>query len=352
MAEPNQQRLIPWATTLFIWAVGITLVLRFFGPIMQVFLLLLGSAAIAAALRPIERWIPGRRWARGAFIGSLFWILIAGVLLLIGWQLKSPIQQQVEQWPQIEQSLNDSLSRVSQWLNMDDPLTVETVTTQAARWLLGGDGSSNRLASLADGVSGLVLAILMLVFGSVFLLAMKADELVAPLSARLPADRVTAARDSLWWLEPKLRWWLLGNLLSVVVTAVTTYIGLALIGMRFALPVALMLGLSQVVPTLGPSAATIVALLLAATQGASIFIAVAILVAIVMTLESNVMMPLIMKRAVHMSPVVSLFTVVLWARLLGPLGLLLAIPLNLVLWSFFIHFVPTRAEAARNGHRE
>jgi predicted PurR-regulated permease PerM len=67
--------------------------------------------------------------------------------------------------------------------------------------------------------------------------------------------------------------------------------------------------------------------------------------------ESNLVVPLVMRQVVHMPPVVTLFTIVLWAKALGPPGLLLAVPINLAVWTFVRHFVYGRKELrqARRG---
>ena len=61
--------------------------------------------------------------------------------------------------------------------------------------------------------------------------------------------------------------------------------------------------------------------------------------AIIQVLEPYVLVPIVMRKAVRIPPVVTVFTVVLWARILGPMGLLLAIPINITLWSFISNFV-------------
>ena len=60
---------------------------------------------------------------------------------------------------------------------------------------------------------------------------------------------------------------------------------------------------------------------------------------VVQGLESNVLIPIVMKRAVDIPPAVSLFTLILWGKILGVSGLLLAIPIDLVIWNLLKHFV-------------
>jgi predicted PurR-regulated permease PerM len=55
--------------------------------------------------------------------------------------------------------------------------------------------------------------------------------------------------------------------------------------------------------------------------------------------EDYIVLPLIMRNAVRIAPVVTLFTVVLWGEIFGVPGLMLAIPINLTLWHAAKHFI-------------
>jgi predicted PurR-regulated permease PerM len=88
----------------------------------------------------------------------------------------------------------------------------------------------------------------------------------------------------------------------------------------------------------------LVALLVAATEGGAIVVKVLVVWAIVQTLESYVLQPVVMKRAVRIPPLVTLFSVVFWGKVFGLGGLLLAIPLDLVVWSFASHLLGPSVE--------
>ena len=79
--------------------------------------------------------------------------------------------------------------------------------------------------------------------------------------------------------------------------------------------------------------------LVAATQGSDTVLKVVLVWLVVQTLESYVVTPLVMKKAVAVPPLVTLFSVVFWGKLFGVAGLLLAIPLDLVIWSFARHLL-------------
>src|SRR5690606_10025174 len=126
--------------------------------------------------------------------------------------------------------------------------------------------------------------------------------------------------------------WLGGTLAAMTVVGIGTWIGYGVVGLRSAGPVAILAGLAEIVPNFGPLFAFLVALLFAAAQGKGVVIGVIIVYVILQGLESYVLQPLVMRRAVHMPPVVTLFTIVFWSMVFGAAGLVLAIPINLVIW--------------------
>src|SRR5690606_18560946 len=85
-----------------------------------------------------------------------------------------------------------------------------------------------------------------------------------------------------------------------------------------------------------------VATMFALTQGTSTAIGVAVVYLVIQGIESYALVPIVMKRAVMIPPVVTLFTVVLWGKVFGAAGLFLAIPLDLLVWSFADRFLRQR----------
>ena len=150
-----------------------------------------------------------------------------------------------------------------------------------------------------------------------------------------------------------LRWWLLGTMISGVVVGTLNVIGYTIIGLEFAVPLAILAGLAEFIPYFGPVAAGVLALMIAATQDTTQVIGVVVIYAIVQTLEANLLVPLVMRQALHMPPLVTLFSVVLWGRVFGPAGLLLAIPINLTIWTmidrFYIRAGQLRDPPAHHG---
>ena len=129
--------------------------------------------------------------------------------------------------------------------------------------------------------------------------------------------------------------WLRGQLLLGVVVGVATFVGLELLGIfvdpvftRFAVFLAIIAGVLELVPIIGPIIAAIPALILGATGGLDAAIAVLLLYLLVQQLENNFLVPKIQGDAVDLHPSAVLFVIVLGGALGGLLGAILAIPVT------------------------
>ncbi|MBI2033407.1 MAG: AI-2E family transporter [Candidatus Levybacteria bacterium] len=132
-------------------------------------------------------------------------------------------------------------------------------------------------------------------------------------------------------IELKLGAWVRGQTLLSFAVGTVTWITLTLLGIDFALPLALFAGILEIVPTIGPILSAVPALIVAfAISPTLMFVVVAAYIAIQM-LENNILVPKIMEKAVGLNPIVVITSVAIGASMLGVLGALLAIPFLSVL---------------------
>lgn len=332
-----------WAyplVTLFVWAVVIGLVLYFFDAFKIVLMGFLAAAVVASLLKPLLSWMPGSRPTRGAILGILSILSIAGVLALLTWALASPVKEAISSIPELRQTLDDALANLSRQVPMIPTLDTATLLQGITEQF----GWSSMVSWASAVISGAVLALVFILFGPLYLLAERPGTLSRPVQSFLPARRHIPFARALTELEPRLRWYALGQLMSMTIVGALSYAGYSIVGLRFALALAFIAALAELVPTFGPITAALVALAVASTQGMWQIGGVLIVYAIIQTLESYVILPLVMKRAAHIPPIVTLFTVIFWGKVLGPAGLVLALPIDLVIYTFADNFLRRRPE--------
>lgn len=138
-------------------------------------------------------------------------------------------------------------------------------------------------------------------------------------------------KDLIDAIEYKLGAWLRGQVILSVIVAVAVYIGLTLLGVEFALPLAIIAGLFEIVPIIGPIIAGIPAALIALSVSPLLAIFVVVLYIVIQQLEGNVVVPQVMKRAVGLNPLFVIIAITIGGRLLGIVGALLAVPIAVVI---------------------
>lgn len=130
-------------------------------------------------------------------------------------------------------------------------------------------------------------------------------------------------------MEARMQAWLWGQLILMISIGVTTYIGLLLLGVKYPLPLAVLAGLLEVVPIIGPIISAIPAFLVTASQSWVGGMMVIGLYFIIQQVENQVLVPVIMRRAVGLSPIITLAALIIGGKLAGIMGVLLAVPITL-----------------------
>jgi predicted PurR-regulated permease PerM len=113
----------------------------------------------------------------------------------------------------------------------------------------------------------------------------------------------------------------------MVVVGVLFAGALTMIGVPSALVLGLIAALAEFIPLVGPVIATIPAVLDSLTMGFTTVAWVVLAFVVIQQIESNLLVPFVQRRTVHLAPVVALFSTVVFGVLFGVLGLLFAVPL-------------------------
>ncbi len=133
-------------------------------------------------------------------------------------------------------------------------------------------------------------------------------------------------------IEDQLGGWIRGQLLLMTIIGIVVYIGLTLLHVPFALPLAVIAGLLEVVPNIGPTISALPSIIVVlATTGNILFaISVAALYFIVQQLENTLIVPFVMKRVVGLPPLLTMSALLIGGRLAGVVGILFAVPFVLI----------------------
>ncbi len=150
----------------------------------------------------------------------------------------------------------------------------------------------------------------------------------AELLQLVPPRNRPLASDILSELAATLRAWLGGQLMAMAVLGVFTWIGLEILRVPYALAFGVFTGLAVLVPFFGGLFSTILPALYVLPAGGGLYaLAVLLLGVVVHVVEANVVAPKVFERQVRLPPVWTLLSVLIALKLLGPIGMIVAVPI-------------------------
>lgn len=135
--------------------------------------------------------------------------------------------------------------------------------------------------------------------------------------------------------QKKIGLWMQGQLLLSAIVGVLTYLGLMIIGVPYALLLAVTAGLAEIIPIFGGLVAGLLAITVAYTHGGvPLALIVAGLYIVINQFESNLIYPLIVKKVVGVPPLLVIVALIAGHTLFGLIGILLSVPAAAVLLEF------------------
>ncbi len=132
-------------------------------------------------------------------------------------------------------------------------------------------------------------------------------------------------------LEARLGSWVNAEFFLMTIIGLMSYVGYLILGLKYAVPLAIFAGLLEAVPSIGPTVATVLAALVGFTVSPLTGMLAIVVGIIIQQLENNIIVPRIMKQSVGFNPLVTILLIAAGAKLGGVIGAILALPLFLTI---------------------
>jgi predicted PurR-regulated permease PerM len=254
-------------------------------------------------------------------------IVVIGLILLaagFGWLLASRLAAQVGE---LSQKLPQSLEQVHKYLSHYAWGRLLLQEAPKAATTLAGIGRFSQVTGLISGVAGFVISVVVIIFVGIFGAA-EPELYRNGIIHLVPPPHRRRARQALDALAFNLRWWLVGQIVLMIMMWITTTLGLWLLGVPLALTLGAITGMLELVPYVGPWISAIPAALMALLVSPWHLVMTLGLYLCLHILEGYVLVPLVQRRAVLLPPALTLVMQVLLGDLLGFIGLFVAAPLT------------------------
>lgn len=294
---------------------AVVLLLWLLYTIRDVVWLFLMAIVIAAALNPLIRWV--RRYAHFSptlIVGSVYAIFFSLVGLLL-WAIVPVLS---EQFAGLMRQLPVLLTAIVPLAGSD-----ATVAADVSNKILALVG--NPFSTTMDVLGGVIS--LIAVLSMAFYMSLQEDGITKALMTITPTCYQNYVSDLSGRIQENFGRWMAGQLMTMFFVGVLYYIALTALGVPYALVLALIGGLLEIVPYFGPIFSAIPAVILGFSVSPLIGVLAALAYWAVNLIENYFLVPKIMNRAVGLHPVFVILALLIGMQIAGVIGVLLAVPI-------------------------
>lgn len=308
-----------------LFAAFVYLSIRFIDAIAGI-ILIFGIILLATLiLNPIVTWLE-RHKAPRAFSSFVLALLALAAIVLTVWLVIPPL---VTQFWDLASNVPNYLTRLRDWLGREfpglarqTPTSTDVIIEQAIERIvpvLGG------LTGYALSFVNLLASVFIILISTIFALS-NPRPVVQGFLAMFPTDQRQRIVDTVQEISIQMRAWALGTIINMLIIFVLTWVALALIGIDGAFLFAVIAGVLEVVPYVGPIVAGALPTLVALGQDPMLAVWVVIAFVVIQQAESQLVIPLVMSGQLQQHPLSIIFFVLVMGGLFGLIGIFLAVP--------------------------
>jgi len=248
-------------------------------------------------------------------------LAIAGVVLIA-------VPAVSQQFEQLSEALPQRIAELRE--RMENSSTVSAINRNLPDLTKMMPSGGGRLTKFFSSTFEAVSSLVFIIFTGIF--AAASPRLYRGMVVKMFSPRLRERADeTINRVICTLKYWLLGQSVSMLAVGIITGVALAIAGIPFALTLAIVAGVFEFIPFIGPLMAAIPAVLLAFAGGTEKVLIVLAIFAVIQFTEGNILQPVVQKRAVDLPPVVTLVALLVFGSAFGLLGMFVATPLAAVI---------------------
>ncbi|MBT4384316.1 AI-2E family transporter [Candidatus Peregrinibacteria bacterium] len=326
---------------------ALVILANFLGDITDIILVFFVSILFAAALDPTVDSLEKYKIPRALSVIGIF-IIIIGLIVFFISQLVPLVASQIIELAKNLNTIVVDLSNGESALPFADklePLMQNFLTEVDQEQIVDQlKNSLETLGSQLEGIAGNTLGTIKNLFNGIinFLLVLVLTFFIVVdergvddfFISLFPSKHGKYIVEKMEAVKHKVGFWLRGQVILMIVMFVITWIGFMIIGVDYALTLAMLAGIAEIIPIVGPIIAGVPAGLVAFNESYWLVLWVIGFILVVQQIEANVIVPLVMKKAVGLSPIIIILSMMIGFKSIGVLGAIIAIPVATTLSIF------------------
>lgn len=299
---------------------------------------------------PVIDWLEKKKWKRGWAIALLYVVIIGLIILLFSFVIPAVKDQIVSlfktfpgYWDQITQKFNE-FSQSSLFDQLKDKLSTnmsDIMKTLSEKGTSVLNSAITSVGSIVGTVTEVVLAIVTTPL-VLFYLLKDGKKLPDFLLKMLPVNGRAHTRQVLGEANHQISSYIRGQIIVSLCIGILLFIGYLIIGLPYALTLAIIAACTSIVPYLGPAIAITPAIIIAMVTSPWLLVKLVIVWCVVQLLEGKFISPQVMGKTLKVHPITILFVILIAGNLFGVLGVIFAVPgyavLKVIVTHVFIWF--------------
>ncbi len=279
------------------------------------------TVLLASAFAPAVDWLQRHRLPR---VVSVL-IIYLGVFLLLSLAAVLLVPLMVEEIAGISRNFPQYWDRLmAGWAGVD-PRFHQTVQSALGSLEQQARESASSIFSLIRIIFGNVISFILVLVMTFYLLVQR-DAVKNAAALVTPAPHRAYAVDLIDRMQHRLSLWLRSVLLLGLIIGALTLVGLRILNVRYYLVLALVAGILELIPYVGPAVAAVPAVFFGAIESPWKGLAVLVLYWVIQQLENHLIVPRVMAKVVGLNPFVTIMVILTGAKFAGFVGVLIAVP--------------------------
>lgn len=294
---------------------------------------------------PVIDWLERRKWKRGWSIALLYLVIIGILVALFSYvipvvkdQIISLVNKFPGYWDKLTNEVDDFtktglFDQIREKLNTNMNDITKTISSKGTSFV---NSAIDGIGSFVGTVTEVVLAIVTTPFVLFYLLkdGKKLPEFILKM---LPVNARAHSRQVMKEANHQISSYIRGQIIVSFCIGVLLYIGYLIIGLPYALTLAIIAAFTSVVPYLGPAIAISPAIVISIVVSPWLLLKLIVVWVLVQLLEGKFISPQIMGKSLKVHPITILFVILVAGNLFGVLGVIFAVPGYAVLRVVVMH---------------
>ncbi|MEI6288383.1 MAG: AI-2E family transporter [bacterium] len=328
MASTDNKRVLIDISTLTLIKVLLIIVAAFFlFYIRDIVLIVFVALILSSAFDPIVNWLQKKGVPRSLGIGLIYLsmiVIVGSSTYLIIPPLIIEINQLSKDFPMYWEKLNGGWQFVQAYSNganiQDYISTIESNLSGAL------SGVFSTVSSFFGGVISFIVIMMI-----TFYMTIEEQSLKRVIRSMVPDKYQPYTMQLINRMQEKIGLWLRGQIILSVIIFLLAWLGLSVLGVKYALVLALFVGVTEIIPYLGAIAGAVPAVLIAFTQSTTLGLWTIFLYLLIHQSENHILVPQVMKKTVGLNPIVVIVVILIGAQVAGLWGVLLSVPVTTAL---------------------